>query len=99
MRPEPVQLNFRPVPWHEIVGHGIAKPCALGQDDSGARRCGTELRGAGHHWGNIPGAKCRGAGGQWGRRSWGRTLPGCAAPLYVSLRSFCCEATKPEVVR
>ena len=27
----------------------------------------------------------------------GFVLPGCAAPLYVSLRSLRCEATKPEV--
>ena len=26
VRPEPVQLDFRPVPRHDIVGHGIAEP-------------------------------------------------------------------------
>ena len=36
---------------------------SVGQDVSGARSCGAELRGAGRHWGNIPGAERRGAGG------------------------------------
>ena len=35
----------------------------LGQDVSGARSCGAEFRGAGRHWGNIPGAERREAGG------------------------------------
>ena len=37
----------------------------MGQEVSGAGRRGTELRGAGCRWGNIPGAERRGAGGQW----------------------------------
>ena len=49
----PVQLDFRSVLRHSV----------LGQNVSGAGRRGAELRGAGRHWGNIPGAERRGAGG------------------------------------
>ena len=48
----------------------------VGQEVSGAARRGTELRGAGRHWGNTPGEERRGAGGQLGRTSWGRTSLG-----------------------
>ena len=37
---------------------------SVGQEVSGAGRSGAELRRAGHHWGNIPGA-----GGQWAGRA------------------------------
>ena len=44
-----------------VKGHGL-----LGQEVSGA-----ELRGAGRHWGKIPGAERRGAERRGAGRHWG----------------------------
>ena len=51
-----------------FVGQDVTGAKSLGQNvgDRTSGR-GAELRGAGRHWGNIPGAV-----GQWGRRFWGR---------------------------
>ena len=67
------KLDLRSVPRQVNVGLGNPEHSVLGQNISGAGRCGAELRGAGRHWGNIPGAERSGAAGQWDRMSWGRT--------------------------
>ena len=53
----------------DVTGAKSLGQYVVGQEVSGAGRRRAELRGAGRHWGKIPGAERRGAGGQWGRTS------------------------------